>query len=54
METVNWKVEGMHCANCALSINKYLKKQGLKNVKVNFIGGDISFDVDENISDLIN
>ncbi len=50
METVNWKVEGMHCANCALSINKYLNEQGLKNVKVNFIGGDISFDADENIS----
>jgi Cu+-exporting ATPase len=50
METVNWKVEGMHCANCALSINKYLKEQGLKNVKVNFIGGDVSFDADKNIA----
>jgi len=50
MEKVNWKVEGMSCTNCALSINKYLSEQGLKNVKVNFIGGDVSFDSDEKIS----
>ncbi|MBV9963456.1 MAG: cation transporter [Parafilimonas sp.] len=47
METVNWKVEGMTCANCALSINKYLKEQGLQYAKVNFIAGDVSFDTDE-------
>ncbi|HEX5152434.1 MAG TPA: cation-translocating P-type ATPase [Parafilimonas sp.] len=50
METVNLKVEGMTCTNCALSINKYLEKEGLKNVKVNFIGGDVSFDKDATIS----
>ena len=50
METVNWKVEGMTCANCALSINKYLKEQGLQNVKVNFMAGDVSFDADEEIA----
>src|SRR5436190_3100840 len=50
METVNWKVKGMSCTNCALSINKYLKGQGLKNVQVNFMGGDVSFDADEKIS----
>jgi Cu+-exporting ATPase len=49
METVNLKVAGMTCANCALSINKYLEKEGLKNVRVNFIGGDVSFDKDANI-----
>lgn len=43
-EKVNWKVEGMSCTNCALTINKYLHEQGLKNVKVNFIGGDVSFE----------
>ncbi len=46
---MNWKVKGMSCTNCALTINKYLQEQGLKNVKVNFIGGDVSFDADENI-----
>ena len=48
MEKVEWKVEGMDCTNCALTINKYLDKQGLKNVKVNFIGGDVSFEMSDN------
>jgi len=43
-EQINWKVDGMSCTNCALSIDKYLKDKGLKNVKVNFIGGDVSFE----------
>lgn len=42
-EKVNWKVEGMSCTNCALTIDKYLQGKGLKDVKVNFIGGDVSF-----------
>ena len=44
MEKVNWKVEGMSCTNCALSIDKYLRKEGMQQVKVNFIGGDVSFE----------
>ena len=40
----------MTCTNCALTINKYLASKGLKNVKVNFIGGDVSFDTPENNS----
>ena len=47
MEKIEWKVEGMDCTNCALTITKYLNKEGLKNVKVNFIGGDVSFDLNE-------
>jgi P-type Cu+ transporter len=43
METVNWKVEGMSCSNCALTISQYLEKEGMKDVKVNLIGGDVSF-----------
>ena len=50
MEKVEWKVEGMDCTNCALTINKYLHKQGLKNVKVNFIGGDVSFEMNDGIA----
>lgn len=50
METINWKVEGMSCTNCALTIHKYLEGKGLENVKVNFIGGDVSFDVNGNTS----
>ena len=47
MEKVEWKVEGMDCTNCALTITRYLQKEGLKEVKVNFIGGDVSFEMNE-------
>ena len=45
MEKIQWKVEGMHCANCALTINNFLKKQGAKNITVNPIQGDVAFEV---------
>ena len=45
MEKIEWKVEGMDCTNCALSITKYLQKEGMKDVKVNFIGGDVNFEL---------
>lgn len=45
MEKINWKVEGMSCTNCALTIDKYLQGKGLQEVKVNFIGGDVSFEL---------
>ncbi len=48
MEKVDWKVEGMTCTNCALTINRYLEKEGLKDVKVNFIGGEVSFELNGN------
>ncbi len=51
-ETTHWKVQGMSCTNCALSIEKYLEKQGQKNVKVNFIGGDVSFDKTADVTDV--
>ncbi len=44
MESIQWKVDGMSCSNCALTIHKYLEKEGMKNVKVNLIGGDVSFE----------
>ena len=50
MEKIEWKVEGMDCTNCALTITKYLQKEGLKEVKVNFIGGDVSFNLNVNQS----
>jgi len=45
MEKVQWKVDGMNCANCALTINKYLQKQGAQNVTVNPLDGDVSFEL---------
>jgi Cu+-exporting ATPase len=44
METINWKIEGMSCSTCALTINKYLEKKGLQNIKVSLASGDVSFD----------
>jgi len=44
METMNWKVDGMTCANCALTISKYLEKEGLKNIKANPASGEVLFD----------
>lgn len=45
MENVQWKVDGMDCSSCALTIHKYLEKQGMKNVKVNSVSGDVSFEM---------
>jgi Cu+-exporting ATPase len=45
MEKVNWKVEGMSCTNCALTVNKFLQGKGMQQVKVNFMGGDVSFEM---------
>jgi Cu+-exporting ATPase len=50
MEKVNWKVEGMSCTNCALTVNKYLTEKGMQDVKVNFMGGDVSFEMIEETS----
>ena len=52
LEQVNWKVEGMDCANCALTISAYLKKQGMQEVKVNPVSGEVLFEKkDANISE---
>lgn len=40
----------MDCTTCALNIHKYLEKQGMKNVKVNFATGDVLFDAQENFA----
>ncbi len=44
METINWKIEGMSCSTCALTIGKYLEKKGFQNVKVSLASGDVSFE----------
>lgn len=49
MEKVQWKVEGMTCGNCALTIHKFLEKEGMKDVKVNAIGGDVSFEMNGHV-----
>jgi P-type Cu+ transporter len=51
MEKIQWKVDGMDCNTCAINIHKYLEKQGMKNVKVNFATGDVIFDTDALIAE---
>src|ERR1043166_8735563 len=47
MEKVQWKVEGMTCSNCALTLHKFLEKKGMKDVRVNAIGGEVSFELND-------
>jgi Cu+-exporting ATPase len=42
---LNWKIEGMTCANCALTISNYLKKQGAANVQVNPVSTELTCDI---------
>lgn len=43
MDTVKWKVEGMTCANCSLAVSKYLEKEGMADIRINIINGDVTF-----------
>ncbi|MEN9951618.1 MAG: hypothetical protein RLY85_2370 [Bacteroidota bacterium] len=47
MESIQWKVEGMTCANCALTINKYLDKQGMQQIRVNPLDAEVTFEAVE-------
>src|SRR5690349_21310494 len=49
MEKIQWKVEGMDCTTCAINIHKYLEKQGMKNIRVNYATGDVIFDAQEKV-----
>jgi Cu+-exporting ATPase len=51
MVKVDWTVEGMTCSNCALSVNKFLQKEGMQDVKVNPISGAVSFNSDHAIDE---
>lgn len=37
------KVEGMTCGNCALTVTKYLEKQGMTDVAANAATGEVTF-----------
>jgi Cu+-exporting ATPase len=43
METVSWKVEGMSCSACAQTINGFLEKKGMKDVRVSLTAGEAQF-----------
>ncbi len=46
-KSVQCKVEGMTCGNCALTISNYLNKKGAEDVIANSSTGDVSFLIDE-------
>jgi Cu+-exporting ATPase len=50
MEKVNWKVEGMTCSNCVLTINRFLENKGMQNIKLTLAGGDLSFDMNGHVT----
>ena len=43
METVQWKVDGMSCSACAKTINGFLEKKGMKQVRVSLTAGEAQF-----------
>ena len=45
MEKIAWKVDGMSCTNCALSIHKYLQSNGIMEPKVSFMEGEVQFEM---------
>lgn len=44
---IELQVSGMTCSNCALSIEKFLKKEGLTGTRVDFASGEVAFDLEE-------
>lgn len=42
-ESIQLNVEGMTCANCALSIERYLHRQGMENIQVSFADDEVRF-----------
>jgi Cu+-exporting ATPase len=49
-QQLNWQIEGMTCANCALTITQYLKKEGASHIQVNPVSTEMSCEIqgDEN------
>ncbi|MEY4703086.1 MAG: hypothetical protein RIR96_983, partial [Bacteroidota bacterium] len=43
MEKTEWKVTGMTCSNCALSVTRFLQGKGMYDVSVNPLDGQVHF-----------
>ncbi len=43
-KAIEWKVEGMTCNNCAANILKYLEREGMEKVNVNFSTAEVAFE----------
>jgi Cu+-exporting ATPase len=50
ISSVDCKVSGMTCGNCALTITNYLNKQGAQNAVANPATGDVSFTISEDLN----
>ncbi|MEM1323469.1 MAG: cation-translocating P-type ATPase [Bacteroidota bacterium] len=46
-KTVELRVEGMNCANCAASLNRFLEKKGLREIDVNFATCEVRFEAND-------
>ncbi|MEP7266885.1 MAG: cation-translocating P-type ATPase [Saprospiraceae bacterium] len=42
-DLIQLKVDGMTCNGCAQTIEKYLKKNQLQNIHINFVDGEVEF-----------
>jgi len=45
---VELQVKGMSCANCALTVEKYLQNEGMEHISVDFSTDEVIFDTVEN------
>lgn len=43
VKSVDLKVEGLTCNNCATTLSRYLQKQGFSEVQVNYATGEVHF-----------
>ena len=50
-ELVELEVDGMTCSTCALSVEKYLKKEGAEDIYVNFATKEVRFRNIKNVSE---
>ena len=47
IKTVSLQVEGMHCTNCALGVERTLVKDGFANIHVDFAANEVRLDVSQ-------
>ena len=48
---IELRVDGMDCNNCAQSIHRYLERQGLEDVMVNFQTREVRYRPDDSVAD---
>ncbi|HMT35453.1 MAG TPA: cation transporter, partial [Chitinophagaceae bacterium] len=48
-QSIQCKVDGMTCGNCALTITNYLNKKGVTDAVANASTGDVSFVIEEGL-----